>query len=189
MADVVNPVLLRYATALYQLVSAGGAGAVATAGGQLDALAHNVAHNEELRIHLAAPRLGRESKRRLLSHVLGAQTGDAVRRTVMLLVDKGRASEVGGLAASFHTVARKAEGRETARVTSATALDDGQRAQLVAELQRLTGLTITLDESVDPALIGGLRVVLGSKMIDGSLARRLAALGENLFRAPVGAGR
>ena len=98
MADVVNPVLLRYATALYQLVSAGGAGAVATAGGQLDALAHNVAHNEELRIHLASPRLGRESKRRLLSHVLGAQTGDAVRRTVMLLVDKGRASEVGGLA-------------------------------------------------------------------------------------------
>ena len=189
MADRVNPVLLRYANALYQLVSAGGADAVAVAGRQLDTLAHNVAHNEELRIHLASPRLGRESKKRLLSHVLGDAGNDAVRRTVMLLVDKGRASEVGGLAGSFHAVAAKAEGRETAHVTSATALDDGQRARLKDELQRLTGLTITLDESVDPALIGGLRVVLGSKMIDGSLARRLDALGENLFRAPVGAGR
>lgn len=186
MADRVNPVLLRYANALYQLVGADGAGDVSH---QLDALAHNVANNEELRIHLASPRLGRESKQRLLSHVLGEGGNDAVRRTVMLLVDKGRASEVGGLAASFHTVAAKAEGRETARVTSATPLDDGQRARLKDELQRLTGLTITLDESVDAGLIGGLRVVLGSKMIDGSLARRLDALGENLFRAPMGAGR
>ncbi len=178
-------VLLRYARALYELAAQ--AGEVGRVESDLDVLSQTIGGNQELRIHLESPRLTRESKKRLLAGVLGSNVSDLVQRTVMLLVDKGRAALLGGLGPVYGGVAMEATGRMVARVTSAAPLEDAQRSRLVSELQALTSKTITLDESVDPDLLAGIRIVLGSRMIDGSLRRRLESLGDSLIRAPVGA--
>ncbi len=185
MAGSGRQILLRYAQALHELASAGGA--VERVMATLDGLHETVEHNEELRLHLASPQLGNSSKKRLVLGVLGDDTDDLVRRTVGLLVDRGRAALVGGLGPVFREVAMAAAGRLTAKVTSAAPLDDGQRSRLVEQLGALTGKTISLEESVDPGLLGGVSIILGSQMIDGSVRRRLESLQGSLMRAPVGA--
>lgn len=176
-------ILLRYAKALHELASEAGAVDAVTAG--LADLTESINSDEQIGRMLASPRLARERKRGLLLALLGAGSHDLVRRTVLLLADKGRAGAVTELAAVFETVAMEAAGRVVARVESAAPLDDELRSRLLRELEALTGKTVTLDETVVQSLLGGFRVVLGSRMIDGSLKRRLERMNETLLDVPL----
>ena len=176
-------VLQRYATALYQLASEHGTTEQVEA--ELVDLDATLAENTDLRGHLANPRVGRDVKRNILLQLMGPGVSDLTRRSVLLLVDKGRAGLLAEFAAAFNEVAMEASGRAVAEVTSASPLDDATRNSLRARLESLTGQTITLTESVDESLLGGLRVVLGSRMIDGSLRRRLTDIESKLLGAPL----
>ncbi|MHC5212485.1 MAG: ATP synthase F1 subunit delta [Planctomycetota bacterium] len=177
-------VLHRYAHALHALAHE--AGVAEQVGQDLATLTRDIAAHEGLAARLASPRLTREQKRSLFAALLQQGRHDLVRRTVNLLVDKGRASAVSGLAAVYEEVLMAASGRIVAKVTSATALDDELRTRLVAELTALSGKQVTLEETLDEGLLGGLRIVLGSRMIDGSLSHRLDALRQRLMAAPLG---
>jgi F-type H+-transporting ATPase subunit delta len=176
-------VLLRYANALHALADKAGAVDAVSAG--LDGLTECIGSDAQIGKQLASPRLTRERKRGLLIALLGEGSHDLVRRTVLLLADKGRAGSVSELGDVFRDVAMEAAGRLVAHVESAAPLDDEARARLVRELAALTGKTVTLDETVADDLMGGLRIVLGSRMIDGSLKRRLERMGENLLGVPL----
>lgn len=176
-------ILRRYAEALLALAQQ--ARAVEAVQRDLDGLGASIAQQAGLVQRLASPRLTRANKRELLLAVLGAGRHDLVRRTVLLLVDKGRAELVPELAAVFDAAAKEAAGHTTAHVTSATPLDAEVRSRLVERLAARTGRKITLDEHVDAELLGGLRVVIGSRMIDGSVKRRLDELRARLLRVPV----
>ncbi|HEX5011957.1 MAG TPA: ATP synthase F1 subunit delta [Planctomycetota bacterium] len=178
-----SQVLARYASALHELAVK--AGAADKAGADLHALGARLATEPAAQAQLASPRLPREKKRALLQTLLPAGCHDLVRRTLMLLVDKGRAGEVLGLAAAWDEVALAASGRAIATVTTAVPLDEAGRSRLVSQLARLTGKTIVLQEHVEPELLGGARILVGSRMIDGSVAARLAALRERLMAAPL----
>ena len=178
-----SQVLARYATALHEL--AGKAGAADKAGADLHALAGSLGGSPAAQAQLASPRLPREKKRALLQSLLPAGCHDLVRRTLMLLVDKGRAGEVLGLAAAWDEVALAASGRAIAHVTTAAPLDEAGRLQLITQLARVTGKKIVLQEHVDAELLGGARILVGSRMIDGSVAARLAALRERLMAVPL----
>jgi len=180
-----NLVLDRYARALHELAAS--AGSVEAVGRSLSALSEVIGDNPELAAHLSSPERTRESKKRVLLALLGADVDDLARRTVLLLADRGRAGVVGDLARAWNHIVMETQGLQVAQVTSAVPLDDETRAQLVAQLGKITGKTISLEESVDADLLGGVRILLGSKMIDGSLRRRLESLGESLTRAPLGA--
>lgn len=177
-----NQVLQRYATALHELAAK--AGAVERVGADLAALARALQDQPPLARALANPRLSREDKRTLLRALLdGAH--ELLRRTVMLLVDKGRAAQVPALPAAWDEVSLEVAGRAIARVTSAAPLDEATRTALVAQLQRVTGKSIVLQESVDPSLLGGTRILVGSHLIDGSVQARLDALQHRLMAAPL----
>lgn len=176
-------VLNRYANALFQLAHEQGTTEQVEAGlMDLDAV---LRENEALRGQLGNPRIGRDAKRSILLQVMGDGVNDLLRRTVLLLVDKGRAGLLPSFAEVFNAVAMEASGRAVAQVTSATPLDDGARVKLREQLSRITGKTVSLTETVDESLLGGLRVVIGSRMIDGSLRRRLEQLQAQLLQAPV----
>ena len=77
---------------------------------------------------------------------------------------------------AFRALAAKARGEMTAEVTSATALNDAQTAQLKETLKASIGKDVTLNARVDPSLLGGLIVKVGSRMIDSSLRTKLQNL-------------
>lgn len=178
-------VMGRYAIALFELAAE--RGETEAVGRDLDALHEMVVGNEELRVAIGSPHFTHEAKKHVLLGVLGDDAHELVRRTVALLTDRGRASAIDHLAGAYHEIARHREHREVAKVTSAVPLADEVRAQLTDHLQKLTGNTVTLEESVDPSLLGGVRIVMGSRMIDGSLRRRLESIGERMARAPLAA--
>jgi F-type H+-transporting ATPase subunit delta len=69
-------------------------------------------------------------------------------------------------------------GRRSATVTSAVALSEEQRQRLVASLSSLTHRRVSLQVEVDPTLLGGLRVVVGDTVLDGTVRRRLQQVGD-----------
>jgi F-type H+-transporting ATPase subunit delta len=176
----------RYAQALYAL--SGEAGLHEQVEAQLNDLDAMLSDNDDLRRQLANPRVGRTSKRQVVVTLMGDAVCDVLRRTVLLMIDKGRAGELPLLRGSYESIAMAAEGRAIASVQSAVPLDDATRSQLIAQLTAATGKSITLEESVDDSLLGGLRVIIGSRMIDGSLKRRLEMLQQKMLSAPLAAG-
>jgi F-type H+-transporting ATPase subunit delta len=78
-----------------------------------------------------------------------------------------------GIIRAFHEMAAKARGEVTAEVTSAQELTDTQLASLKAALKQKLTKDVTLQTRVNPALLGGLLVKVGSRMIDTSLRTRL----------------
>jgi F-type H+-transporting ATPase subunit delta len=101
------------------------------------------------------------------------------------MADKGRAGLLAELKPAFDEIAMAASGRAVASVTSATPLDDAVRTRLTAQLGDLTGKHITLEETVDESLLGGISVRIGSRMIDGSLKRRLEMLEHTMLGAHI----
>jgi F-type H+-transporting ATPase subunit delta len=176
-------VLRRYAQALLELASK--AGAVERVQRDLSSLAAKIRADESLALKLESPRVTRAQKRELLATALGAGQRDLVRSTVLLLVDKGRAALVPELAEVFDEAAREAAGEARAQVTSAAPLEPALRDRLVERLSAASGRKITLEERVDAELLGGLRVVIGSRMFDGSVKRRLEELRARLLKAPL----
>ena len=77
---------------------------------------------------------------------------------------------------SFKAMAAAHRGEVEAEVTTAQALDDGQRQELRQTLGAYAGKSVTMRETVDPAILGGLIVKIGSRQIDTSLRTKLNSL-------------
>ena len=107
------------------------------------------------------------------------------------LLDEGRASQTVtqviaqkprgyvGILSHFQRLVKLDLDKRTARVESGAALDPAVRASVTASLARIYGAGLNLSFAENPALIGGLRVRVGSDVYDGSVAARLAALRES----------
>lgn len=119
-------------------------------------------------------KLGRtEAKAGLIESLLGgkasAQTVAIVRHLVLL--PRGR--RIGEMLAHAASVVADQAGTVIATVTSAAPVDDARLERLKAGLSRRYGRGITLNQVIDPSLVGGLRVQIGDDVIDGSVATRL----------------
>lgn len=80
------------------------------------------------------------------------------------------------MARAFRALAAKSRGEVTAHVASAHPLTDAQAQALKAVLKQTVGKDVTLETKVDPSLIGGLMVKLGSRMVDSTLKTKLSNL-------------
>jgi len=97
-------------------------------------------------------------------------------RFVLLLTSKGRLFTLLDVIRAFEGLAAKARGEVHAQVTSARALGDSEVSELKAILKSRLGRDARLDARVDPSLLGGLVVKVGSRMIDSSLRTKLDGL-------------
>ena len=79
---------------------------------------------------------------------------------------------------AFNTLAARHRGEINAEVTSAHHLDDGQVDAIRQNLRTRYGADIAVDLKVDPAILGGLVVKIGSRMIDGSIRTKLNTLAQ-----------
>jgi F-type H+-transporting ATPase subunit delta len=102
--------------------------------------------------------------------------GTEVKNLVGVLVTNRRLNRLADVAAAFGAKLAERRGQQIATVTTAHALSDTQRAQITARLTEAGYSGVKLRESVDPTLLGGLVVRIGSRLYDNSIKSKLQRL-------------
>ena len=165
----------RYASALLDLADE--RKALDEVAGDLKTVQALVAESEDLRRLLASPVFTREEQRKAMAALLEkAGVGELTRRFVLVVADNHRLFALSAMIESYLSELARRRGEITAEVTSARALSDAQQAALLNTLRSAEGDKVQLDLKVDPSLIGGLVVKVGSRMIDSSLRSKLQRL-------------
>lgn len=168
----------RYARVLADVVLAPGSGvAPAEAISQLQQFSSLLQGSIDLRNVLLSPAVSPARKRAVAGN-LADQLGlhRVLKNFLWVMIDHRRTSQMTEIASSFETVIDERLGRVRAQVSSATDLQPEQRAQIEAELARLTGKQVRCEFFVDPGLMGGVSARIGSTIYDGSVRGQLAAL-------------
>ncbi|MBI5301684.1 MAG: F0F1 ATP synthase subunit delta [Chloroflexi bacterium] len=119
-------------------------------------------------------------KQELLKSALPTNTAPQVQNLVSLLVSKNQAHLLPQVVAEFERYAQRTPASAIAHVTSAVALTDAEKQTLETKLRVQFGKETVFDYSVDANVLGGVIVRVGDKVIDASVAGKLAALKEKL---------
>ena len=115
-------------------------------------------------------------KRGIFAIIERAGIGTEVRNLVGVLIGNRRLARLPEVAQSFGALLAARRGQQVAKVSTAFPLSDTQRAQLTARLTEAGFSGVTLQENVDPTLLGGLVVRIGSRLYDNSLKSKLQRL-------------
>ncbi|MGC2649246.1 MAG: ATP synthase F1 subunit delta, partial [Candidatus Cybelea sp.] len=127
-----------------------------------------------------APVIERREKERVLTQAFEDRIDPVALHTLLLLVRKRREALLGAIVEEYLALERAARGAETMGLESARALDAAEYRDLIERLERLYGKKFEVTQRVDADLIGGLRLLIGDRRIDATVAGRLDALARQL---------
>jgi len=173
-----DPVAARYALALFEFAQA--RGQVAQAQQALRAVGQLAAGHTDLRQFLVNPDVEPDQKLDVLSRTLGERWSPLVAAFVRLIVSYGRAASLTAIAEAFEALVDADEGRLRIVVRSAHPLPEALVRRIAGQVERREGKTAEVTTDVNPALIGGVQIVLDHRVIDGSIQRHLTDLRQRL---------
>lgn len=172
----------RYAKVLLELGAK--TNAIPAVGQELDRIATLVAENPDLARLSTSPLVTPRKKAVAFDAVLAsANASELLRRFFHVVAEAGRLDCTAAIRQAFHELADDRAGIVEAKVASAQPLSDAQAQALSQALAKRTGKTIRLAFHQDPTLIGGLRVQVGSTVLDASLRGKLAQIKQQLLTA------
>jgi F-type H+-transporting ATPase subunit delta len=165
----------RYATALFEL--ARDEGKLDAVGASLAALRQALGESEALHALTTSPLVSREDALKAVAGVAAAMKLDPIASNFLgVLARNRRLLQLPGAIRAFDLLAARHRGETTAEVTSARPLDKAQIEALKSVLKARLGRDVIVDLAVDPAILGGLVVKIGSQMIDGSIRTKIDTL-------------
>jgi F-type H+-transporting ATPase subunit delta len=141
-----------------------------------------VAADERVRAVVGDPGLSAAQVAGLIIGILSGKLSGETENFVRVLAENGRLDVLAEIRAQYEALKNERESVVEAEVYSAFEMDAAQTADLVTRLEKKTGRKVRAKVSVDKSLIGGVKVVLGDKVIDGSARAQLNAL-ENALKA------
>lgn len=171
LAQIARP----YAAALFDLATE------AKSLGEIEASLNDVSdligNSDDFSNFLSSPAIPADVKSAAIDAIVAkAKLPDMVANFLRLIAKNGRLFALPAIMSSFRALSAKARGEISAEVTSAAPLSKAQLNALADTLKAKAGKSVTLDTRVDPSLIGGLVVKVGSQMIDTSLKTKLTAM-------------
>jgi len=171
----------RYAQAVFDLAQE--QSSVDAVGGELATLRDAILTDAQTRAFFIAPIIDRKVKERALTAAFAGKTQELALHTVLLLVRKRREPLLAEVVRQYQQLEMTARGAQPLTVTSALQLTPHQLNELVGDLERRYGTRFEVAQQVDPNLIGGVRIMMGDRRIDGSVAGRLDELSRELLGA------
>ena len=173
--SVLTHIARPYASALFDLAK--GENQLAQVETGLSDISRLIGESEDFSRYLRSPVIPGDVKASALDAVLGkAKVNPLVGNFLRIVARNGRLFALDQIIVAFRELAAADRGETTADVTSAAPLTDAQAKALSETLKAKLGKAVTLNQFVDPSLIGGLQVKVGSQMIDSSLKTKLAAM-------------
>jgi len=167
----------RYASALFDL--ARDQRQIESVGNSLEALSQALVDSKDFNELVTSPLMSREQAGKAFA-ALAPQLGlDAVTTNFLgVLARNGRKGQLRAVIRAFRRLAAEHRGEATADVVTARPLNDDQLSQLRQQLRSRAGRDVNIDATVDPTLLGGIIVKLGSQQIDASIRTKLNRLAQ-----------
>lgn len=167
----------RYASALYELASENKA--VSAVESDLDKLGEAIATSADLSALIRNPRVSRDATAKVMDGIVSLLELSPITKNFLgVLANNRRLAALPEIVRAFASIAAAARGEVTAEVTSAHALTATQLKALAAKLKEREGKDVKIKANVDPELLGGLVVRIGSTQIDSSIRTRLNSLAQ-----------
>lgn len=171
LAQIARP----YAAALFDLANE--AKNLGEIEGSLNDVSDLIGKSDDFSSFLSSPAIAADVKANAIDTIVDkAKLPDMTANFLRLVAKNGRLFALPAMISEFRALSARARGEISAQVTSAAPLSKAQLNALADTLKAKAGKSVSLDTRVDPSLIGGLVVKVGSQMIDTSLKTKLTAM-------------
>lgn len=173
-----------YARSLLELAKqAGGAAKAAEVGEELAAIDSIIREMPPFAELLRSPRVDRDRRGEMLRTVLSGRVSDLVLRTVLVMNRRGRSSEVAHLASAYRGLLDADAGRVRVTVFSPPGPPPAESllAMIRGRVKEVLGQEAVIETKLDPGMIGGLKLRIGDRLVDGSVATQLRRLEQSLL--------
>lgn len=169
----------RYALAIFQLASP--QSAVEPVGKDLHAIGDAIYEDATTKSFFLSPVIERKEKERVLAAAFSGKAHEIAFNALLLLVRKRREPLLAEIIRQYDALQMQARGAEPLTIATAKPLSGEDLRALVARLESAYGKKFDVTQQVDPGLIGGVRITMGDRRIDGSVEGRLEELSRTLF--------
>ena len=174
-SELISGVAERYASSLFDLALE--AGSVEAVGADLDRFQALIDESADLKRLIVSPVFTSDDQFKAISAIVEkAGITGLVANFLKVVAKNRRLFAVPGVVRSYRETAARHRGEIAAQVTTAHALNDAQLDELKAALKSVTGKDVAVNVTVDPSILGGLIVKVGSRQIDTSLRTKLSSL-------------
>lgn len=173
-----------YARALFDLANA--ADAVDAADTALRTIAETVRGSVELRDTLADKAIPQDKKRDIMRDLFAGTGSPEAVAIASTMVERGLVASLDDTLRLYGEIAQAERGIVVAEVTTAVVMADDTRASLIKKLSAAIGRPVSLREKVDESIIGGVRINVGGRVLDGSLISQLDAMRSALATSSQG---
>lgn len=173
----------RYAQALFELSHEQGEDEYVEA--QLEALSASFKAEPGTERFLLNPALGKAEKRRIVQRLFAGsrpKADELLVKFLLLLFGKNRFYLIHDVAASFRSIADLSQGQGIVEIRSAAPLDEGRRSAIVSRMEKITGKKMVVRSQVDAAILGGVVVKVGNKVIDDSVRTKISDFRKELTK-------
>ena len=169
----------RYATAIFALAQEGDS--VERIGADLDAVNRAIRHDPRTTDFFVAPIVDASDKERILLDAVGTTAHEVALHALLLLVRKRRMALLDEVVRQYHILQAQARGVEPLTIMTARELAPDELRAMVERLERIYMKHFDVTVTQHPDLIGGVRIAMGDRRIDGSILGRLDELARTLF--------
>ncbi|QRM53424.1 F0F1 ATP synthase subunit delta [Sinorhizobium sp. BG8] len=174
-SQLISGVAERYASSLFELALE--AGSAESVGAELDRIQAMIDESADFKRLILSPVFSAEDQLKAIS-AIAAKAGikGLVDNFLKVVASNRRLFVLSGIIKAYRVIAARHRGEIAADVTSAHALTAAQTNELKAALKGVTGKDVTVNVTLDPSILGGLIVKVGSRQIDTSLRTKLSTL-------------
>ncbi len=180
---IAQEVARKYATALFLAVKE--KEIIDLSYEQLTGLLEFIEKDNSLLNFLEAPQVLEEHKEEIIRTVFEKRLHQLIVEFLIVLVRKHRMAYLAGIIDDFIRLIEAEKGIARVTVITAKPVDEDYRSSLIDKLTAKTGMTIELEEKVDPKILGGMIVLLHDEIIDGSVRHELDLMKEQLSKVKV----
>ncbi|MGE5390471.1 MAG: F0F1 ATP synthase subunit delta [Deltaproteobacteria bacterium] len=153
---------------------------------ELEKIVATIQGTDQLEEYLAHLLIPAKAKKELLGQIFNGQVSPVTLNFIMMIVDKRRENYIGVIADQYKDMADESRNIAKAELVAAREIPEDEVKSLAEKLSASSGKTVQLQVKVDPSLLGGIKLRLGDRIIDGTVAKKLEMMKSQLKQAKIG---